>query len=59
LCCGLLLAATYLPGLSQVLALSRPTPSEWGLILGFSLLPLLVGQAGLILWDRKRRGGQG
>ncbi|MCP3935782.1 MAG: cation-transporting P-type ATPase [Actinomycetia bacterium] len=45
LCTILLLAATYVPGLAGILDLSRPTPGQWLLVLGFSLLPLIsLGQ---------------
>ncbi|BCA79305.1 cation-transporting P-type ATPase [Desulfuromonas sp. AOP6] len=42
---GLLLSAIYLPGLSKILGLVAPSPREWLLILGASLIPLAVGQA--------------
>jgi Ca2+-transporting ATPase len=51
----LLLAATYIAPLADILGVTPPGPREWGLILGFSLLPLLVIQslkrAGL-WWER-------
>jgi Ca2+-transporting ATPase len=53
LCTGLLLTAAYLPGLSGVLKLVAPGPLEWVLIMGFSLLPLVVGQAALTLLSRR------
>jgi len=40
----LLLIATYLPGLSTVLSVAPPGAAGWGLILGFSLVPLLTVQ---------------
>jgi Ca2+-transporting ATPase len=54
LCTVLLLTAIYLPGLSGVLKLVAPRPLEWALILGFSLVPLVVGQAALALWGSRR-----
>ena len=48
ICCSLLLAAIYLPGLAGILKLSPPAGVEWGLILGFSLLPLIGGQAAIV-----------
>jgi len=45
LCAVLILAAVYLPGLSEVLRTVRPDPSGWGLALGLSVVPLAVGQA--------------
>jgi Ca2+-transporting ATPase len=45
LCSGLLLAAVYVPGLSTVLKLVNPGTKGWGLVIGMSLLPLVVGQA--------------
>ncbi|MGB7414381.1 MAG: cation-translocating P-type ATPase C-terminal domain-containing protein, partial [Thermosynechococcaceae cyanobacterium] len=44
ICTGLLLAATYAPGLSTVLQLVNPGIQGWGLILGSSLVPLVLGQ---------------
>ncbi len=45
LCSVILLAATYLPGISEVLSLEAPDLKSWMLILGMSLVPLLLGQA--------------
>ena len=44
LCTGLLLAAVYLPGLSDVLKLVNPGIQGWILVLVMSLVPLVVGQ---------------
>ena len=44
---ALLLLATYVPALAQVLKLVPPGASGWILILGFSLVPLLIGQSAL------------
>jgi Ca2+-transporting ATPase len=44
LCSGLLLIGTYLPGLSSILNMVDPGPEGWILILGFSLVPLVIGQ---------------
>jgi Ca2+-transporting ATPase len=44
LCIVLLLAAAYLPGLSDVLKTAHPTAAGWLLVLGMSLVPLVVGQ---------------
>jgi Ca2+-transporting ATPase len=41
---GLLLIGTYLPGLSSILNMVDPGPEGWILILGFSLVPLVIGQ---------------
>ncbi|QBQ56539.1 cation-transporting P-type ATPase [Nitrosococcus wardiae] len=45
LCTALLLAAVYLPFLSTLLQTVPPDTSGWGIILGVSLMPMLVGQA--------------
>jgi Ca2+-transporting ATPase len=45
LCVLLVLAAAYMPGLSNVLRLRAPGLKGWGLVVGMSLLPLTVGQA--------------
>jgi Ca2+-transporting ATPase len=44
ICIGLLLTAVYLPGLAEVLKTAKPNGKEWGLILGMSLIPLVIGQ---------------
>jgi Ca2+-transporting ATPase len=44
LCVGLILAAVYLPGLSGILRLSAPPLAGWGIALGLSFLPLILGQ---------------
>jgi Ca2+-transporting ATPase len=44
LCIGLLLAAVYLPFLSELLGTTPLDLTGWGLTLGFSLVPLIFGQ---------------
>ncbi|MFW6032753.1 MAG: HAD-IC family P-type ATPase, partial [Phycisphaeraceae bacterium] len=44
LCAALLLAAVYLPGLSTLLETRQLSGAGWGLVLGLSLVPLIVGQ---------------
>ncbi|MEE4310254.1 MAG: cation-transporting P-type ATPase [candidate division KSB1 bacterium] len=44
LCATMLIAAVYLPGLSDILGTHQPDASEWRLIVGMSLIPLLIGQ---------------
>jgi Ca2+-transporting ATPase len=44
ICSALLLIAVYVPGLAAVLKLTHPGISGWYLILGFSLIPFVVGQ---------------
>ena len=44
LCAGLLLAAVYLPDLSDVLTLTHPGAQGWLVVLGLSLVPFAVGQ---------------
>jgi P-type Ca2+ transporter type 2C len=44
LCVLLLLAAVYLPGLSDLLKTVPPTGRGWGLLLALSLVPFVVGQ---------------
>lgn len=44
LCTGLLLAAVYLPGLSDVLKLAHPGIRGWTLVAVMSLIPWVVGQ---------------
>jgi hypothetical protein len=40
----LLLTAIYVPGLAELLRVEKPGGDGWGLILGLSLAPWLVGQ---------------
>ncbi len=44
LCVFLLLAAVYLPPLASVLRLVHPGLSGWGLVLGLSVIPWILGQ---------------
>lgn len=52
-CIVLLLLAVYLPGLSDVLETRPLAGFGWGLVLGLSMIPLIVGQ-GIKSWQ----GGQ-
>jgi Ca2+-transporting ATPase len=54
LCITLLLAAVYMPGLSGVLEVAKPTREGWALILGMSLIPLVAGQILKPLLNRKK-----
>jgi Ca2+-transporting ATPase len=44
LCTALLVAAVYVPGLNTLLKVEDPGLVGWGLVLGASLLPWVVGQ---------------
>jgi Ca2+-transporting ATPase len=44
LCIILLIAAVYLPGLTTVLETRSPGWKGWGVILGLSLIPFIIGQ---------------
>lgn len=44
LCTGLLVAAVYLPGLSEVLKVFNPGLEGWILIIVMSMIPLVIGQ---------------
>jgi Ca2+-transporting ATPase len=44
LCTGLLLAAAYAPGLSEILETRPPGGAGWGLIILLGALPFVVGQ---------------
>lgn len=46
ICTGLLLSAVYLPGLSDALRTVNPGLDGWGLALGMSLTPVIIGQIG-------------
>lgn len=55
ICTFILLAAVYVPGLSDALGTAGLSWREWGLVVGMSLLPLVFGQMGKLLWERKKR----
>ena len=56
LCSSLLLITVYVPLLAEVLRLSNPGYTGWGLVIGMSLLPLLLGQLALIMLNKKEGG---
>jgi Ca2+-transporting ATPase len=45
LCAGLLTLAVYAPQLAMALDLRPPNLSEWGFIIGVSIIPLVILQA--------------
>jgi Ca2+-transporting ATPase len=49
LCVLLLLAAVYLPGLSDILQVTDPGLTGWALVGGASLVPLVIGQIALVM----------
>ena len=57
LCLGLLALAVHAAPLARVLGTVSPGAAGWGLALGFSLVPLVVGQAALLVRSRRRSGG--
>jgi Ca2+-transporting ATPase len=58
LACGaLLLAATYVAPMAQVLHLVPPDAATWGLVIAMSAVPVLVGEAGKALQVLVRRSG--
>ncbi len=44
LCVGLLLLAVYVPFLADLLSVVHPGLEGWGVVIGMSILPLIVGQ---------------
>ena len=46
LCLCLTLLAVYVPGLADVLGVEAPSLAGWGLVVGMSLIPLVLGQIG-------------
>jgi Ca2+-transporting ATPase len=54
ICTGILLAAVYVPGLSDALGTTGLSLHVWGLVFGASLVPLFIGQLGKLWLDRKR-----
>jgi Ca2+-transporting ATPase len=53
-CAGLLLAAVYVPGLSDVLKTRAIGGEAWGLVLTLSLVPLVLGQLALAIYNLRR-----
>ncbi|MDO9190748.1 MAG: cation-translocating P-type ATPase C-terminal domain-containing protein, partial [Sulfurimicrobium sp.] len=51
LCIALFALALYLPVLAGLLQLTPPDTTGWAIILGFSLIPLFLGQ--FYLWSRR------
>jgi len=49
LCALLLLASVYLPGLGEVLSTEAPGPAGWALVAVMSLVPLVLGQAWMVV----------
>jgi len=58
LCTGLLVAAVYVPILSEVLGTEEPGREGWMLILTLSLAPVLVGQSMRAISQIRRRYGR-
>jgi len=54
LCAALLLAAVYLPGISDLLKTENPTGQGWLVVFGMSLVPFVFGQALRVI--QKARG---
>ncbi|MDZ7691098.1 MAG: cation-translocating P-type ATPase C-terminal domain-containing protein [Balneolaceae bacterium] len=48
-CIVLLLMAVYVPSFAAVLKIQPPSLYGWLTVLGFSLIPLLIGQMGLFI----------
>ncbi|MGF1570690.1 MAG: cation-translocating P-type ATPase [Nodosilinea sp.] len=55
ICTGLLLGAVYIPGLADALGTTGLGWREWGLVFGFSLLPVALGQVGKLGADRRHQ----
>jgi Ca2+-transporting ATPase len=55
LCAVLLLAAVYLPGISDLLKTENPTRQGWLVVLGMSLVPFVFGQTLRIIQKARRR----
>ena len=58
LCMGLLLAAVYVPILSEVLGTTEPGPRGWMLVLTLSFAPVVVGQGARAFAQIRRRMGR-
>jgi P-type Ca2+ transporter type 2C len=58
LCAVLLMAAVYAPGLSEVLKLTHPGTNGWLAILGFSLVPFVVGQIMIAVRERRTNASE-
>jgi len=58
LCLGLLVAAVYVPILSEVLGTVEPGPQGWMLVITLSLAPVLVGQTLRAITQIRRKYGR-
>lgn len=58
LCLGLLVAAVYVPILSEVLGTEEPGPEGWMLVLTLSLAPVLLGQTLRAISQIRRKYGR-
>ncbi|MFH5885235.1 cation-translocating P-type ATPase [Halalkalibaculum sp. DA3122] len=56
LCVLLLLLAVYIPPIAAVLQVQPPGIVGWGIVLGFSLIPLIAGQSWI--WLKSKRTSQ-
>jgi P-type Ca2+ transporter type 2C len=57
LCVLLLIAAVYLPGLSDLLDTRPPPARGWGLIVGLGAIPMIVGQITRVIQRRTQARG--
>ena len=54
ICIGLLLSAVYLPGLSDALQTVNPDLNGWGVAIGMSLIPLVIGQIWKVINNKRK-----
>jgi len=52
---ALMMVAVYVPFVAKVLKTARPTPVDWAVILGLSLVPVAVGQVRRRVWFSNRK----
>ncbi|MEB3359222.1 MAG: cation-transporting P-type ATPase [Synechococcales bacterium] len=55
ICSCLLTGAVYLPGLSDILELTGPGLQGWGVALGFSVIPLVLGQSWKVIQATRQK----
>jgi len=57
LCVGLIGVAVFVPGFSDILGLSNPSAAGWGVALGLSVVPVILGQTAKAIRFPRRKAG--
>ena len=52
---GLLMIALYVPAIAEALSLYPPSAAGWAIVIGFSLIPMIIGQISLMIHGARER----